>query len=66
MYLHKRNDIMFIFKFVSPFVSSFYNIKANHNIALFILSKKANNEMRSFYKDIQDRKNIFNLNTYFN
>ena len=37
----KRNDIMFIFKFVCPFVPNFYNIKANHGIALFVMSKKA-------------------------
>lgn len=41
LYLNKRNDIMFIFKFVSPYISSFYYIKANHGIAMFILSKKA-------------------------
>lgn len=56
---------MFIFKFISPFVSNFHNIKANHGIALFILSKKAYLEIKSFYKDIKDRKNIFNFPKYF-
>ena len=56
---------MFIFKFISPFVSNFHNIKANHGIALFILSKKAYLEIKTFYKDIKDRKNIFNFQKYF-
>ncbi len=56
---------MFIFKFISPFVSNFHNIKANHGIALFILSKKAYLEIKTFYKDINDKKNIFNLPKYF-
>jgi hypothetical protein len=46
MYLHRRNDIMFVFKFISPFIPNFYNIKANHGIAMFILSKKAYLEIK--------------------
>lgn len=57
---------MFIFKFVSPFIPNFYNIKANHGIAMFILSKKAYLEMKKFHKDITDKKNIFNVLKYFN
>lgn len=56
---------MFIFKFVSPFVPNFYNIKANHGIAMFILSKKAYLEMKKFHKDLVDKKNIFNLPKHF-
>ena len=40
-YIAKRNDCMFIFKFIAPYVQFFYNIKANHGIALFVMSKKA-------------------------
>lgn len=57
---------MFIFKFVSPYVANFYNIKANHGIALFVLSKKAFLDIRKFIADMRDKKNIFNLQKYFN
>lgn len=56
---------MFIFKFVSPFVPSFFTIKANHGISMFVLSKKAYLEMKKFYKDIVDKKNIFNFPKHF-
>jgi hypothetical protein len=59
MYLRKRNDIMFIFKFISPFIPNFYNIKANHGIAMFILSKKAYLDMKKLHKDMSEKKNIF-------
>lgn len=59
MYLRKRNDIMFIFKFISPFIPNFYNIKANHGIAMFILSKKAYLDMKKLHKDMSENKNIF-------
>lgn len=64
-YLQRRNDIMFIFKFVTPFIPNFYNIKANHGITMFIVSKKAYLEMRKFYKDISEKKNVFLLAKYF-
>lgn len=41
---------MFIFKFVSPFIPSFYNIKANHGIAMFILSKKAYIDIKKLHR----------------
>jgi hypothetical protein len=65
-YLHKRNDLMFIFKFVSPFIHNFGNINGgNHAIAMFITSKKSLIEMRKFYNDVLSRKNIFKLQKYF-
>ena len=65
MYLHRRNDIMFVFKFISPFIPNFYNIKANHGLAMFILSKKAYLEKKKLCEDIINKKNIFNLHKYF-
>lgn len=56
---------MFIFKFVTPFIPNFYNIKANHGITMFIVSKKAYLEMRKFYKDISEKKNVFLVAKYF-
>lgn len=56
---------MFVFKFISPFVSNFYNIKANHGIAMFILSKKAYLEIKKLCKDIVDKRNIFNFANSF-
>lgn len=56
---------MFVFKFISPFVSNFYNIKANHGIAMFILSKKAFLEIKKLCKDITDKRNIFNFANSF-
>lgn len=43
---------MFVFKFVSPYVPSFHQIKANHGIAMFILSKKAYLDIKDFYKSL--------------
>lgn len=64
-YLNKRNNIMFIFKFVSPFIPNFNMIKANHGITMFILSKKAYQDMIEFIHDIENGKNIFNFPKYF-
>lgn len=41
LYINKRNNIMFIFKYVCPFANTLVYFKANHGIALFITSKKA-------------------------
>ena len=65
MYLHKRNDIMFIFKFVCPFIPNFYNIKANHGISMFIKKKKAYLDMNKLVKDMTEKKNIFLVPKYF-
>jgi hypothetical protein len=56
---------MFIFKFVSPFIPNFYTIKANHGIAMFILSKKALIDIKKIYQDISSKKNIFGFPKYF-
>jgi hypothetical protein len=45
-YLNRRNNIMFIFKFVTPNFYTLYNIPANHGIAMFITSKKAYHDMK--------------------
>lgn len=65
VYINRRNDIMFVFKFVSPYVPSFHAIKANHGIAMFIVSKKAYLDMRDFFKNLIERKNIFGFSKYF-
>ena len=56
---------MFIFKFVAPFIPNFYNIKANHGINMFILSKKAYLEMKKLHKEMSEKKNVFNIPKYF-
>jgi len=37
----KRNEIMFIFKYIAPYVFGLSEIKANHGISMFIMSKKS-------------------------
>lgn len=64
-YLNRRNDYMFVHKFVSPYVTYFNHIKANHGIALFIMSKKAFLDIRQLGADMKARKNIFKFHQYF-
>lgn len=56
---------MFIFKFVTPYIYNLYNIKANHGITLFIISKKAYHDMKTFFNLVNLRTNFFKLNPYF-
>lgn len=56
---------MFVFKFVAPYVANFYNIKANHGIALFVMSKKAYVDLNQLKKDMMSKKDIFNLKKFF-
>jgi hypothetical protein len=65
-YVNKRNNIMFIFKFICPFANTLINYKANHGIALFIMSKKAYIEMKNFLGDLKSQKNLFNINKDWN
>lgn len=56
---------MFIFKYVTPYVFNFYNINANHLITLFIISKKAYHDMKTFNKSLKERVNFLKLSPYF-
>jgi hypothetical protein len=56
---------MFIFKYVTPFIYSLYDINANHGITLFVISKKAYHDMKRFNTDIRSRNNVLKLNPYF-
>lgn len=56
---------MFIFKYVTPYIYSFYDINANHGITLFIISKKAYHDMKNFNASIRNRTNILKLPAYF-
>lgn len=51
-YMNKRNNIMFIFKFVVPYMNIILKYKANHGIALFITSKKSYIDMKKFIMSI--------------
>lgn len=66
LYLNKRNNIMFIFKFVTPHINNLMNIKANHQITLFILSKKAYHQMRTFHQHVKAKTNFMKLAPHFN
>lgn len=57
---------MFIFKFVTPYVYSFYNINANHGITLFIISKKAYHDMKTFVTHLTKYNDFLKLGPYFN
>jgi hypothetical protein len=50
--MNKRNNIMFIFKFVVPYMNTILKYKANHGIALFITSKKSYIDMKKFIMSI--------------
>lgn len=65
MYLNKRNNIMFIFKFVTPYIYNLFNIKANHGITLFILSKKAYHQMKHLHQYVKSKTNFLKLAPYF-
>jgi hypothetical protein len=65
MYLNKRNNIMFIFKFVTPHINNLMAIKANHQITLFILSKKAYHQMRAFHQHVKAKTNFMKLAPHF-
>lgn len=65
MYLQRRNDIYFVFKFIAPYVSKFGQVKANHGIAMFIISKKAFIDMKQFRRSLEKRENIFKIKNFF-
>ena len=46
LYFMKRNDIMFLFKFISPYIYGLLDIKANHGISMFMMCKKAYLDMK--------------------
>jgi len=50
--MNKRNNIMFIFKFVVPYMNTILKFKANHGIALFITAKKSYIDMKKFISSI--------------
>lgn len=56
---------MFIFKFVTPYIISIYKIRANHEITLFILCKKAYHQMKAFYHFVKTKSNFMKLAPYF-
>ncbi len=47
-------------------MSNFYNINANHLITLFIISKKAYHDMKSFNISLKESDNFLKLWPYFN
>lgn len=55
-----------MFKFVTPYIHSFYNLKINHDITMFIMCKHAYLQMTEFNKNIANKVNIFNEQKYFN
>ncbi len=65
MYVNKRNNIMFIFKFVCPFANTLVKFKANHGIAFFITSKRAYTDMKKLISEIAKKINIFELKNYW-
>lgn len=44
--MNKRNNIMFVFKYICPYTDTLIYLKANHGIALFITAKKAYIDMK--------------------
>ncbi len=59
--MNQRNNIMFVFKYICPYVFTLIKFKANHGIALFITAKKAYIDMKNILADLKSQRNIFNL-----
>lgn len=52
-YMSARNIAMFIFKFVVPNFKHYqHKVKANHEVAMFIISKKAYLDLKALRDDI--------------
>ena len=67
MYLNKRNNIMFIFKFITPYIFNIMGyVRANHEITLFILCKKAYHQIKAFHHYVKSKANFLKLAPYFN
>lgn len=54
LYVNRRNNFMFIFKYVCPFTDTLIKFKANHGIALFITAKKAYIDMKKLLDDVKN------------
>jgi len=64
-YLNRRNNIMFIFKFVTPYIFNLSKNGANHGVTLFIVCKKAYQDIKTYFKMLQNKVNFLNLHSYF-
>lgn len=53
LYVNKRNNIMFIFKYICPYTDTLVKFKANHGIALFITAKRAYTDMKKTLDDVR-------------
>ena len=56
---------MFIFKFVTPYIYNLYNIRANHGITLFILTKKAYHDIKCFVHFVSNKRDFLKLREHF-
>ena len=56
---------MFIFKFVTPYICNLYNLRANHAITLFILTKKAYHDMKCFLHFVSEKRDFLKLRECF-
>ena len=56
---------MFIFKFVAPYIYGLKDISANHAITLFIITKKAYHEIKTFFHVLKNRTDFLKLGPYF-
>ena len=64
-YFMKRNDIMFIFKYIAPFIFGLGEIKANHGRSMFIMTKKAYVDIKEFYVHVEKKYNCFKFNKFW-
>lgn len=60
-----RDNIMFVFKYIAPHVYKLFNLKANHEINMFILSKHSYLRMKKFYNSIKFKDNIMKIYKYW-
>ena len=65
LYLDRRNDIYFVFKFIIPHLQQFKDMKANHNVALFLLAKRSFLDMSIFLRAVKNNENIFKQKHFF-
>lgn len=65
LYIGKRNDIMFVNKYIQPNIQTFSHLRVNHEVAMFIFCKKTFMKLIRLKDDMKSKKNIFNIKKGF-
>ena len=60
-YLNRRNNIIFAFKYIVPYIHRFFKLPVVHANYLFIICKKTYQEIKIFSEAVFKKENIFKL-----